>query len=73
MNRRSVRFGRHGFIVTLGMLIVLRGLLTGVSGGQTFFNLPDSMMYLGNAIWIGVPVSCGQPWCAPVCSRPWAA
>jgi simple sugar transport system permease protein len=52
-----VRFGLHGFIVTLGMLIVLRGLLTGVSGGQTFFNLPDSMMYLGNAVWIGVPAS----------------
>src|SRR5687768_17459681 len=31
-----VRFGLNGFIVTLGMLIVLRGLLTGISGGQTF-------------------------------------
>ena len=36
-----VRFGLNGFIVTLGMLIVLRGLLTGISGGQTFFQLPD--------------------------------
>jgi len=35
-----VRFGLNGFIVTLGMLIVLRGLLTGISGGQTFFDLP---------------------------------
>jgi simple sugar transport system permease protein len=52
-----VRFGLHGFIVTLGMLIVLRGLLTGVSGGQTFFNLPESMMYLGTAVWLGVPAS----------------
>lgn len=52
-----VRFGLHGFIVTLGMLIVLRGLLTGISGGQTFFNLPESMMYLGNAMWLGVPAS----------------
>jgi len=52
-----VRFGLHGFIVTLGMLIVLRGLLTGISGGQTFFNLPESMMYLGTAIWLGVPAS----------------
>ncbi|MBF9133768.1 ABC transporter permease [Plantactinospora sp. S1510] len=52
-----VRFGLHGFIVTLGMLIVLRGLLTGISGGQTFFNLPESMMYLGNAVWIGIPAS----------------
>lgn len=52
-----VRFGLHGFIVTLGMLIVLRGLLTGISGGQTFFNLPESMMYLGTAVWFGVPAS----------------
>lgn len=52
-----VRFGLHGFIVTLGMLIVLRGLLTGISGGQTFFNLPESMMYLGTAVWLGIPAS----------------
>lgn len=52
-----VRFGLNGFIVTLGMLIVLRGLLTGISGGQTFFNLPSSMLYLGSALWLGVPAS----------------
>jgi simple sugar transport system permease protein len=52
-----VRFGLNGFIVTLGMLIVLRGLLTGLSGGQTFFNLPPSMLYLGSALWFGVPAS----------------
>ncbi|PMR59227.1 ATPase [Verrucosispora sp. ts21] len=52
-----VRFGLNGFIVTLGMLIVLRGLLTGISGGKTFFALPESMTYLGSASWVGVPVS----------------
>ncbi|MEU5551263.1 MULTISPECIES: ABC transporter permease [unclassified Micromonospora] len=52
-----VRFGLNGFIVTLGMLIVLRGLLTGISGGQTFFALPESMTYLGSASWAGVPAS----------------
>jgi simple sugar transport system permease protein len=52
-----VRFGLNGFIVTLGMLIVLRGLLTGISGGKTFFNLPESMIYLGNAVWLGLPAS----------------
>lgn len=52
-----VRFGLNGFIVTLGMLIVLRGLLTGISGGQTFFNLPESMTYFGSALWLGVPAS----------------
>jgi simple sugar transport system permease protein len=52
-----VRFGLNGFVVTLGMLIVLRGLLTGISGGQTFFGLPDSMLFLGTTLWLGVPVS----------------
>ncbi len=52
-----VKFQLNGFIVTLGMLIVLRGLLTGISSGKTFFNLPDSMLYLGNAVWLGLPAS----------------
>jgi simple sugar transport system permease protein len=52
-----VRFGLNGFIVTLGMLIVLRGLLTGISGGKTFFALPSSMTYLGSTSWLGLPAS----------------
>jgi simple sugar transport system permease protein len=52
-----VRFGLNGFVVTLGMLIVLRGLLTGISGGQTFFALPPSMTYLGSSLWLSVPAS----------------
>jgi simple sugar transport system permease protein len=52
-----VRFKLNGFIVTLGILIVLRGLLTGISGGKTFFALPTSMTYLGSAVWLGVPAS----------------
>ncbi|QNP75311.1 ABC transporter permease [Streptomyces roseirectus] len=52
-----IRFGLNGFIVTLGMLIVLRGILTGISGGQTFFQLPGSMLYLGTAQWLGMPAS----------------
>jgi simple sugar transport system permease protein len=52
-----IRFGLNGFIVTLGMLIVLRGTLTGISGGQTFFQLPASMLYLGTAQWLGMPAS----------------
>jgi simple sugar transport system permease protein len=52
-----IRFGLNGFIVTLGMLIVLRGILTGISGGQTFFHLPDSMLYLGSTQWLGMPAS----------------
>ncbi|WP_329310000.1 ABC transporter permease [Streptomyces sp. NBC_01262] len=52
-----IRFGLNGFIVTLGMLIVLRGILTGISGGQTFFQLSPSMLYLGTTQWLGVPAS----------------
>jgi simple sugar transport system permease protein len=52
-----INFGLNGFIVTLGMLIVLRGILTGISGGQTFFHLPDSMLYLGTTEWLGMPAS----------------
>jgi simple sugar transport system permease protein len=52
-----IRFGLNGFIVTLGMLIVVRGVLTGISGGQTFFQLPESMLYLGTAQWFGMPAS----------------
>jgi simple sugar transport system permease protein len=52
-----INFGLNGFIVTLGMLIVLRGILTGISGGQTFFNLPTSMLYLGTTEWLGIPAS----------------
>ncbi|ELP66552.1 ABC transporter permease [Streptomyces turgidiscabies] len=52
-----IRFGLNGFIVTLGMLIVLRGILTGISGGQTFFQLPESMLYLGTTQWFGMPAS----------------
>jgi simple sugar transport system permease protein len=52
-----VKFRLNAFIVTLGMLIVLRGLLTGISGGSTFFNLPRSFTYLGSTKWIGLPAS----------------
>jgi simple sugar transport system permease protein len=52
-----VRFKLNGFIVTLGMLITLRGLLTGISKGQTFFQLPSSMTYLGQNSLLGVPDS----------------
>ncbi|OIV35806.1 ATPase [Mangrovactinospora gilvigrisea] len=52
-----VRFGLSAFIVTLGMQITLHGMLTGISGGKTFFNLPSSMLYIGTAEWGGVPVS----------------
>ncbi|MCP2164775.1 ABC transporter permease [Goodfellowiella coeruleoviolacea] len=45
------------FIVTLGMLIVLRGLQIGFTGGQNLFDLPLSFTYLGSAQWLGLPAS----------------
>lgn len=47
----------NGFIVTLGMLITLRGLQTAVTGGQSIFDVPSSFRYLGSTSWIGVPAS----------------
>jgi simple sugar transport system permease protein len=52
-----VGLGLNAFIVTLGMLITLRGLLTGISSGQTFFGMGNDMTYLGTARWFGVPAS----------------
>ena len=52
-----VRFRLNAFVVTLGMLITLRGVLTGISHGETFFGLPASMTWLGQTLWFSVPVS----------------
>ncbi len=52
-----LRFGLSAFIVTLGMLITLRGLQIGITGGQNLFELPPSVLYLGNATWLGLPLS----------------
>ncbi|MEP7055959.1 MAG: ABC transporter permease [Actinomycetota bacterium] len=52
-----VKFKLNAFIVTLGMLITLRGLLEGVSHGQTFFGLPPSMLYLGQHSFWGLPLA----------------
>lgn len=52
-----LRFRLSAFIVTLGMLIVLRGLQIGLTGGQNLFDIPQSVLYLGNAVWLGLPAS----------------
>jgi ribose/xylose/arabinose/galactoside ABC-type transport system permease subunit len=52
-----LRFKLSAFIVTLGMLIVLRGLQIGLTGGQNLFDIPRSVLYLGNAVWLGLPAS----------------
>jgi simple sugar transport system permease protein len=47
----------NGFIVTLGMTIVLAGLQNGIVKAQTLFNLPAPFTYLGSASIGQVPVS----------------
>ena len=52
-----LKFRLSAFIVTLGMLIVLRGLQVGLTGGRSLFELPPSMNDLGIAVWLGIPAS----------------
>jgi simple sugar transport system permease protein len=47
----------NGFIVTLGMTIVLAGLQNGIVKAQTLFNLPPAFGYLGAASIGQLPVS----------------
>ena len=52
-----VRLGLNAFIVTLAMLILLRGVSIGLTSGQTLYDLPAPFLYLGNAHWLGLPAS----------------
>ena len=47
----------NGFIVTLGMTILLAGIQDGIVKGQSPFNLPAAFGYLGSAYLGKVPVS----------------
>jgi simple sugar transport system permease protein len=47
----------NGFIVTLAMLIVLRGVLVGTTQGGTLFDLPDAYYFLASTTLLSVPVS----------------
>lgn len=52
-----IKFQLSAFIVTLAMLIIVHGLHLGPTEGKTLFELPESMLYLGSAVWLGVPAS----------------
>lgn len=52
-----VRLGLNAFIVTLSMLILLRGITLGITSGKTLYGLPIAFTYLGSAIWLGLPAS----------------
>jgi simple sugar transport system permease protein/ribose transport system permease protein len=52
-----LKFKLSAFIVTLGMLITLRGVQDGVTGGNSLSQPPAAFLYLGSATWAGVPAS----------------
>jgi ribose/xylose/arabinose/galactoside ABC-type transport system permease subunit len=52
-----VRLGLNAFIVTLSMLILLRGITLGLTSGKTLYDLPIAFTYLGSAVWLGIPSS----------------
>ena len=47
--------GLPAFIVTLGMQLMLRGLVTIISGGFPVTGLPESFTVVGTSVWFGVP------------------
>jgi simple sugar transport system permease protein len=52
-----VKFRLNAFIVTLAMLIVLRGLLVGATKGKTLFGMPNSFYSLATTTFLSVPMS----------------
>jgi simple sugar transport system permease protein len=52
-----VRFRLNAFIVTLAMLIILRGMLVGVTSGRTLFDLPDGFYALMTVTLANVPLA----------------
>ncbi|AWW36412.1 ABC transporter permease [Streptomyces cadmiisoli] len=52
-----VKFRLNAFIVTLAMLIVLRGLLVGATKGKTLFGMPDAFYALATTTFLTVPLS----------------
>jgi simple sugar transport system permease protein len=51
-----VKLGLNPFIATLAMLILLRGITVGLSGGKTLYDLPPIFLFLGNASPLGIPL-----------------
>lgn len=47
----------NAFIVTLAMLILVRGVTEGMVNGQTVYSLPGAFTYLGSAEWGGIPAT----------------
>ncbi|WP_435858750.1 ABC transporter permease [Streptomyces varsoviensis] len=52
-----VKLRLNAFIVTLAMLIVLRGLLVGATKGKTLFGMPDAFYTLATSTFLTIPLS----------------
>lgn len=52
-----VKLRLNAFIVTLAMLIVLRGLHVGLSEGRTLFDMPAAFFAIATTTFMGVPMS----------------
>lgn len=52
-----VKLKLNAFIVTLAMLIVLRGLLVGATEGKTLFGMPDAFYTLATTTFLHIPMS----------------
>ncbi|MFF0163528.1 ABC transporter permease [Streptomyces sp. NPDC005263] len=59
-----VKLKLNAFIVSLAMLIVLRGLLVGATKGKTLFSMPDAFFSLATTTFLRVPMSV---WVAALC------
>ncbi|KAB2346479.1 ABC transporter permease [Actinomadura rudentiformis] len=60
----SVKLRLNAFIVSLAMLIVLRGLLTGATEGKTLFDMPEPFFSIATTTFLKLPLSV---WLAAVC------
>src|ERR1700690_2577540 len=52
-----VKLRLSAFIVTLAMLIILRGMLVGATSGRTLFDLPDAFYGLMVITFLGMPLA----------------
>ncbi|MET7518544.1 ABC transporter permease [Streptomyces sp. NPDC005480] len=56
-----VKLKLNAFIVTLAMLIIMRGVLVGATKGKTLFDMPDAFFSIATTTFLGVPM---QVWIA---------
>lgn len=52
-----VKLRLNAFIVTLAMLIILRGMLVGTTQGGTLFDMPEAFFALATSTFLGLPLS----------------